>query len=643
MRIVSWNVNSIRTLKQYHPWRDHKSYGSVLDALDADIICFQEMKIARSNVDSDLALVPGYDAFFTFPKKRHGYAGSTTYVRSEFTPVDAEEGFTGTAGGSMRQVMTDTGGIGCYGDLPLQFTPAELAEMDSEGRVIITDHRVFVLINAYFPVNDPSEDRQAFRVRFYTAMRMRIDALLAGGRNVILLGDINACYDARDHCDPKKSMRENGIDEFWGTPTRAWLRDLVHPRGPMYDSFRVFHPDTERAFTCWNTLIDARPVNYGTRIDYILTSAALLPWFRDSTVDSDTMGSDHCPVSCVLHDQHPETGESLRVAMAPAGWNMDLPRQPPKLCVKYWDTFAGTQKKLSSFFTAKSGSTDSAPITVVSASMPLNEAKSTVDCEPPSKVAQAISAPSESGLQDSAGPSPKISTAPPLRKPAPAKSTAKRKKAPGAGQTKIAAFFGTKSAAASPNRTPPATSTAASRSDSQSGTITPVFEPAAAHPLATAAPDSNGSNPGSASAPQPMTNAEAEAAASQWRTLLNRPPPPNCYHGEPAKQFTVNKAGPNHRRSFYLCARPVGPEHDPRMDQDDARAAASVNGGDSQGSAATSSSSSQQFIMSSAYAGGRKPIAETRCDFFQWLNPPKRKGGGSWKEEPGPPDKKRKP
>ncbi|KAJ3159643.1 Class II abasic (AP) endonuclease [Geranomyces michiganensis] len=55
MRIVSWNVNSIRTLK-------------LLKDCALDIICFQEMKIARSNVDSDLALVPGYDAFFTFPK-----------------------------------------------------------------------------------------------------------------------------------------------------------------------------------------------------------------------------------------------------------------------------------------------------------------------------------------------------------------------------------------------------------------------------------------------------------------------------------------------------------------------------------------------------------------------------------------------
>ncbi|KAJ3159642.1 Class II abasic (AP) endonuclease [Geranomyces michiganensis] len=559
-------------------------------------------------------------------QKRHGYAGSTTYVRNEFTPVNAEEGFTGTAGSSVRQAGIDTGGIGCYGDMNLQFTPAELAEMDGEGRVIITDHRLFVLINAYFPVHDPSEDRQAFRIRFYTAMRMRIEALIAAGRNVILVGDINACYDARDHCDPKKSMRENGIDEFWGTPTRTWLRDLVHPRGPMYDSFRVFHPDTERAFTCWNTLIDARPVNYGTRIDYILTSPGLLSWFRDSAVEADTMGSDHCPVSCLLYDQHPETGESLRVAMAPVGWNMDIPRQPPKLCVKYWDTFSGTQKKLSSFFTAKTARAGS--LAVAESSALLGDEKIIASVEPTTKSEESFPESMRPARQESAL---LVTAKPPPRKQAPTKPAAKRQKAPNASQTKIAAFFGTKSATASPSSTPAAVSTLASRTESQVLARPPVVEPAAQYAMALpkVSVDSADTDPAS----QPMTNAEAEAAATQWRALLNRPPPPECYHREPAKQFTVNKAGPNHRRSFYLCARPVGPEHDPQMDGEPSEAALA---GDSQGS--------QQMIMSSAYANGRKPIAETRCDFFQWLNPPKRKGGGgggSWKE--GLPDKKRRP
>jgi len=40
-------------------------------------------------------------------------------------------------------------------------------------------------------------------------------------------------------------------------------------------------------------------------------------------------------------------------------------------------------------------------------------------------------------------------------------------------------------------------------------------------------------------------------------------PPPLCtVHREPAKEFRVNKPGPNKGKTFYLCARPVGPGYD---------------------------------------------------------------------------------
>ncbi|KAF8493169.1 hypothetical protein F5888DRAFT_1591341, partial [Russula emetica] len=39
--------------------------------------------------------------------------------------------------------------------------------------------------------------------------------------------------------------------------------------------------------------------------------------------------------------------------------------------------------------------------------------------------------------------------------------------------------------------------------------------------------------------------------------------PPLCtVHREPAKEFRVNKCGPNKGKTFYLCARPVGLGYD---------------------------------------------------------------------------------
>jgi AP endonuclease-2 len=41
-----------------------------------------------------------------------------------------------------------------------------------------------------------------------------------------------------------------------------------------------------------------------------------------------------------------------------------------------------------------------------------------------------------------------------------------------------------------------------------------------------------------------------------WSTLLAQTQIPKCFvHGEPAKEFTVNKSGPNKGKRFFLCSR----------------------------------------------------------------------------------------
>ncbi len=74
MRILTWNVNSLGTLRQYHPWCDLDGPKDILDRLDADMVCMQETKVTRDKLDPAWALVDGYDAFFAFCKTRKGYA-----------------------------------------------------------------------------------------------------------------------------------------------------------------------------------------------------------------------------------------------------------------------------------------------------------------------------------------------------------------------------------------------------------------------------------------------------------------------------------------------------------------------------------------------------------------------------------------
>ncbi|EIE20130.1 DNase I-like protein [Coccomyxa subellipsoidea C-169] len=201
MRIVTWNINGLRAcLKR----RFDGKLINLLQFLEADIICFQETKLARQEATEDLALADGWDSFFAFSQE-------------------------------------------------------ELERLDSEGRVVMTDHGAFVLVNVYGPAistEESAEERYAFKLRFYEGLLHRIQTLRASGRCVILLGDLNISLAPIDSCDP------GPIDAFTSrTDRRLLTRLLTSNGGPFLD-----------AYTCWSTASGARINNYGTRIDLILAA-----------------------------------------------------------------------------------------------------------------------------------------------------------------------------------------------------------------------------------------------------------------------------------------------------------------------------------------------------------------------------------
>lgn len=51
IRLLNWNVNGLRAVLQ----RTGKTLQKFLDEMEADILCFQETKLTRSELDADLA------------------------------------------------------------------------------------------------------------------------------------------------------------------------------------------------------------------------------------------------------------------------------------------------------------------------------------------------------------------------------------------------------------------------------------------------------------------------------------------------------------------------------------------------------------------------------------------------------------
>ncbi|KAM6925282.1 DNA-(apurinic or apyrimidinic site) endonuclease 2 [Xenentodon cancila] len=342
MKIVTWNINGIRAFKG--------GIKRALDGLDADIFCVQETKVTRDLLDERIAIVDGYNSYFSYSRGRSGYSGVASYCRDGATPFAAEEGLTGL-------LTNHEGAVGCYGDLS-EFSSEELQLLDNEGRAVITQHKIMcqgqektlTVINVYCPRADPEKpERKQFKLHFYKLLQSRAETILKDGSHVIVLGDVNTSHRPIDHCDP------SDIEDFGENPGRKWLNSFLHsseqeedysekqsdeelePADPnrkvkFVDTFRYFHPTRANAFTCWSTLTGARQTNYGTRIDYIFADCQLAKeQFVAADIRPEVEGSDHCPV-----------WGQLNCSFLPCS-------KPPPLCTRYLPEFAGRQQKLSRF------------------------------------------------------------------------------------------------------------------------------------------------------------------------------------------------------------------------------------------------------------------------------------------------------
>ncbi|KAL9340775.1 hypothetical protein Peur_066994 [Populus x canadensis] len=265
IKIVSYNVNGLRQrVSQFG------SLSNLLNTFDADIICFQETKLRRQELTSDLVIADGYESFFsctrTKDKGRTGYSGVATFcrVKSAFSstevalPVAAEEGFTGFIDRCKRKEGLE------------EFEKDELVKVDSEGRCVVTDHNHFVLFNLYGPraAHDDTE-RIEFKMKFFKILQKRWENLLHEGRRVFVVGDLNIAPTAMDRCDADSDFEKN---EF-----RRWFRSMLMMSGGLFvDVFRAKHPDRREAYTCWSSSTGAELFNFGSRIDHILCAGPCL-------------------------------------------------------------------------------------------------------------------------------------------------------------------------------------------------------------------------------------------------------------------------------------------------------------------------------------------------------------------------------
>lgn len=482
-------------------------------------------------------------------------------------PIRAEEGLLGVLcppGSSVPyRELGDDAAVGGY---PTAVQLADLGvdamSLDSEGRCLVVEFPAFVLFGVYSPANS-NGTRDDFSIGFRCALDIRIRNLADKGKNVILTGDLNISREPIDSARAEESMREEGetIDDYLNRPTRRLFNQLVdNSRVPgrrdegrekpvLVDLCREFHPDREGMYTHWEQKINARPGNFGSRIDFVLCSIGIKSWFCKADIQEGLMGSDHCPVYACTKDSVDWHGEDVPIVdiLNPPGMFSNGKRIRDYAQAK--DTLPMSGRLLPEFdkrrsikdMFAKKPSASPTPDPVSNpAKTTVPTIKSTIDIATP-----LVSPPKRPEKRRTPG----LSPAKPCKRSKTLHPTSK-------GQQSLKGFFVQAAAPApiapqltpneAPASPPPLVPTATAHSGPE---LDPIHE-SFSHATDAASPSS-----------QCLVDPGAVAASSRssWSKLFAKKAPPLCEHGEPCTIYTVKKAGPNCGRQFFLCSRYVRP------------------------------------------------------------------------------------
>ena len=247
-KIISYNLNGVRAALS-------KGLDNWLKAVDADIVCFQEIKANPEQFDTTIFDQLGYKHYW-YPAAKKGYSGVAILSKKEPNRV--------------------TCGMG-------------IEKYDFEGRMIRADFDDFSVISVYHPSGTSGDDRQAFKMQWLADFEEYINELEKTIPNLIISGDYNICHRAIDIHDPKGNAKSSGFLP----EERAWIDSFIN--SGYIDTFRFFN-DTPCNYTWWSYRANARANNKGWRIDYHLVAKAMEHRLKRALILPEAKHSDHCPI-----------------------------------------------------------------------------------------------------------------------------------------------------------------------------------------------------------------------------------------------------------------------------------------------------------------------------------------------------------
>ena len=270
--IVSWNVHSLRMVAARYPG----GTGEMLRSFHSPFaLCLQEHKLGGAGDAgwSQLAHVEGYESFWAYCTGNPGHHGVATWVRKGYTRD-------------------------CWRWFPDEACACDKCQLlEREGRVLITLHHGFAIMNLYLCSGSSSVDkpeRDGLREELLRRVHLQVQHFHQQGVHVVLLGDLNLLRAPEDHWnfEGQEKRRKSTQPRSW------WLRNVLETE--LRDSYRHFYPTQRGAYTFFDGRgggFGERGQNQGQRKDYIYVSPALLESATEARIHQDVQGSDHVPCS----------------------------------------------------------------------------------------------------------------------------------------------------------------------------------------------------------------------------------------------------------------------------------------------------------------------------------------------------------
>ena len=257
MKIISWNVNSVRA-----------RIDNILNYIKEskpDILFLQEIKTEEIN----------------FPKEEFKKIGYESYVFGQ-------KSYNGVAFLSKIKIS----------NIDTNFIKDKL----KQSRIITGDIKInskkIKLINVYIPNGNPIETQKYdYKKDWLDLFYKNIKKTLIKNSNIIISGDFNVIPEEIDVYDSRRY--EN--DALFKLEIRKKFRSIINLG--FHDVYRHYNK-TKQEYTFWDYFAGSWQKNFGMRIDHFLVSSSLLENLKSININkkprSKTKPSDHTPIELIL-------------------------------------------------------------------------------------------------------------------------------------------------------------------------------------------------------------------------------------------------------------------------------------------------------------------------------------------------------